>query len=252
MNSRIVSRFSCGAASAVATKLALEAAGGSDFAIVNAFLAEEHPDNRRFLVDCEQWFGREITVLRDETYEASTIAVFRARKFMVSRQGAPCTKYLKRAVLDAWGRPDDVWVLGYTSEERGRMEQFVEANPERKIVAPLIECGISKAACFALLGKAGIELPMMYRMGYQNANCIGCVKGGMGYWNKIRVDFPARFEEVAAIQEALGPGANFFHDKKTGTRMSLRELPVGAGRNLREPDFECGTVCEQVAEDFNL
>lgn len=28
--------------------------------------------------------------------------------------------------------------------------------------------------------RAGIELPLMYRMGYDNANCIGCVKGGEG------------------------------------------------------------------------
>ena len=32
-------------------------------------------------------------------------------------------------------------------------------------------------------------------MGYNNNNCIGCIKGGMGYWNKIRVDFPEVFEK---------------------------------------------------------
>lgn len=30
----------------------------------------------------------------------------------------------------------------------------------------------------------------MYDLGYANNNCIGCVKGGIGYWNKIRIDFP--------------------------------------------------------------
>ena len=248
--SRIVSRFSCGAASAVATKLAIESSG--TVFVINAFLADEHPDNRRFLADCEKWFGVAITVLRDEKYGASTLEVFKKNRFMVSRQGAPCTKFLKRTVLDAWGGPDDVWVLGYTLGEEQRLQQFVEANPSRKVVAPLIEGGISKADCFALLGRAGIELPAMYRLGYNNANCVGCVKGGMGYWNKIRVDFPQRFEEMAALQEELGAGANFFHNKASGARMSLRDLPVGAGRHKDEGDFECGTVCEQVAEEFNL
>ena len=250
--SRIVSRFSCGAASAVATKLAIESAGTREVVILNAFIADEHPDNRRFLTDCERWFGKPIIVLRDEKYNASTVEVFRSRRFIKSRQGAPCTKYLKRAVLDAYGRPNDVWVLGYTSEERDRLEQFMEANTDRKVVAPLVECGVSKSACFALLGKAGIELPAMYRLGYQNANCIGCVKGGKGYWNKIRIDFPARFEEMAALEQELGPGAYLFYDPKTETRRSLRDLSPDEGHRVKEPDFECGTVCEQVAEEFNL
>ena len=48
---RMVCQFSCGAASAIATKLTL--ANHADVLIVNAFLEEEHPDNRRFLKDCE-------------------------------------------------------------------------------------------------------------------------------------------------------------------------------------------------------
>ncbi|MNF06071.1 hypothetical protein D3C80_2059450 [compost metagenome] len=66
-NQRIVCQFSCGAASAVATKLALAAYGNThDVQIINAFLANEEADNRRFAQDCETWFGQAITVLRDE------------------------------------------------------------------------------------------------------------------------------------------------------------------------------------------
>jgi len=63
---RIVCQFSCGVASAVATKLAIKKYG--DVEIVNAFLREEHPDNVRFLNDCERWFGQKITILKDEKY----------------------------------------------------------------------------------------------------------------------------------------------------------------------------------------
>ena len=60
--SRIVCQFSCGAASAVATKLAIaQYSATHDVQIINAFLLEEHEDNRRFAVDCEAWFGRPIT-----------------------------------------------------------------------------------------------------------------------------------------------------------------------------------------------
>ena len=68
MSNRIVCQFSCGAASAVATKLALAEYGAThDVQIINAFLANEHEDNRRFALDCEAWFGRPVTVLRDES-----------------------------------------------------------------------------------------------------------------------------------------------------------------------------------------
>lgn len=74
--SRIVAQFSCGAASAVATKLAL-AQHGDRCVPLNAFLAGEHADNRRFLADCEVWFGRKVVVLRDEKYGADPVEVFR-------------------------------------------------------------------------------------------------------------------------------------------------------------------------------
>ena len=44
----------------------------------------------------------------------------------------------------------------------------------------------------------------MYDLGYPNNNCIGCIKGGMGYWNKIRTDFPDVFEHRAKLEKELG------------------------------------------------
>lgn len=123
MSKRIVCQFSCGAASAVATKLALAQYGQThDVQIVNAFVLQEHQDNRRFLADCERWFGHQITVLRDKKYGASIVEVFRREQFMKNRSGAPCSRHLKRKLLDAWKRPDDAMVLGFTAEEQGRYD----------------------------------------------------------------------------------------------------------------------------------
>jgi len=56
---RIVCQFSCGAASAVATKLTLAKYGQTrDVQILNAFIVEEHPDNRRFLIDSQLSTGQ--------------------------------------------------------------------------------------------------------------------------------------------------------------------------------------------------
>lgn len=247
-----VCQFSCGAASAVATKLIIQDHGHcADFriSIVNAFIEEEHPDNRRFLRDCEKWFGIEIIVLQDEKYGASTLGVWKKKRYITGPRGAPCTKALKRDVLDALRGPHDTMVLGFTVEEQDRFDRFLDANPDTHVIAPLISRGLTKQDCFGLIAKAGIELPMMYRLGYKNANCVGCCKGGEGYWNKIRVDFPDRFEEVAAIQDMIGPGSFFFRNRKTGERISLRELNPTAGRYSTENSIECGVLCELVEFD---
>lgn len=242
---RVVSRFSCGAASAVATKLAIDKYG-SIVSIVNAFIVEEEADNRRFLTDCEQWFGRSITVLRDEKYGASVESVWIKKRFIVSKQGAPCSAALKRDVLDAWSRPGDRMILGYTADARDvdRFERFIDANAGLDVEAPLIDAGLTKHDCFRIVTEAGLTLPNAYLLGFHNANCLECPRGGMGYWNKIRVVRPENFERVARIQDLLGPGSFFFRNRETKERISLRMLDPSAGRFTDEQPFECGATCE--------
>lgn len=251
---RIVSQFSCGAASAVATKLALAKYGQShDVQIINAFLQEEHADNRRFAADCERWFGRQITVLRDEKYGASVVQVFKSKRFLKGPMGAPCSRELKRKVLDAWKLPDDIMVFGYTAEEEDRLEDFRDRNPNLQVIAPLIDAGLGKEDCKAMVLRAGIELPIMYRMGYENANCIGCVKGGEGYWRAIRDDFPEHFEAICLLQDEIGPGSWFLRYRsgpRKDERFPLRDLPEGTVvRNEGLPS--CSFFCEMAEQEYS-
>lgn len=248
--SRTVSLFSCGAASAVATKLVLSE-GLDDVVVVYNEVAEEHPDNKRFLADCEKWFGVKVEVRRNEKYSGSIYEVFRKERFIASgHAGAACSKRLKREINDAFIQPTDTLVFGYTAEEQGRLDRFIDANNGVNVRAPLIERGASKSDCLAIIERAGIELPMMYRLGYRNNNCIGCVKGGKGYWNKIRRDFPEVFERMAKVQDELGPGSSFWRETD-GTRTSLRQLDPEAGRNQKDPEISCGVFCELVEIELN-
>lgn len=248
---RIVCQFSCGAASAVATKLAI--AQHADVQIINAFLLEEHEDNRRFAADCERWFDRHIVTLRDEKYGASIVRVFRKRQYMMGPHGAPCSRALKRDILNRWSQPGDIMVLGYTAEEADRLDDFRERNPERPVLAPLIDAGLSKDDCKAMVQRAGIELPLMYRRGYDNANCIGCVKGGEGYWRAIREDFPEQFEATCLLQDEIGLGSWFLRYRsgpRKGERFPLRDLPAGEPRrNERLPS--CSFFCEMAEQEYS-
>lgn len=251
--SRWVCQFSCGAASAVATKLVLAEQPAESVLILNAFIQEEDEDNRRFLKDCERWFNHPITVVQDTKFNASTLEVWRRRRYIQGMYGAPCSAALKRDLLDAVKQPDDIVVLGYTADEQDRFDRFVDANAGRKVVCPLIERNLSKADCLAIIDRAGIELPAMYRRGYDNANCIGCPKGGQAYWQSIRQDFPQRFADIEAIQRTLGPGAYFLRfrsGERKGERMSLADLPTGRGNMKEEPSFSCSFFCEMAEQDM--
>lgn len=81
----------------------------------------------------------------------------------------------------------------YSKKEVNRAIRFKEQYPDAKPIFPLIEKKLTKPECLYYLEQAGIKRPTMYTLGYGNNNCIGCVKGGKGYWNKIRRDFPEYF-----------------------------------------------------------
>jgi hypothetical protein len=251
--SRILCQFSCGAASAVAAKLTVAQYPPQQVLIVNAYLKREHEDNRRFLADCEKWIGREFTVLRDEKYNADPIEVFRRTRYIKGPNGASCSSRLKRDLLRALERPGDVLVLGYTAEEQARLDDFRDHFPDRPIVAPLIEKGLTKDDCKAMLERAGIAPPVTYAMGYNNANCKVCCKGGEDYFRAQREDFPSDFNELADVEWDIGPSAYILVHRSgplKGQRFPLRELSAGGPvrRNMRVPS--CSFYCEIAEQDY--
>lgn len=240
--SRILCHFSCGAASAVATKLALKKYGADNCEIINIHIEEEHPDNQRFLKDCENWFGKKITILKNEKYNGSIYQVFEQSNFIKSPFGAPCTTQLKRKVRANFSKLDDVHIFGFTVEEIERANSFEERNSNMFIDWALIDAGLTKPDCLAILQRASIEIPMMYKLGYANNNCIGCVKGGAGYWNKIRIDFPDAFKRMSALERKLNHSI-----LKTSF---LDELNPSAGRYQNEPDIECSFFCQMAFDEM--
>lgn len=245
--SRVVSWFSCGAASAVATKLAIaQNLSPEPITIVYCELVEEHPDNLRFLADCEKWFGQPIIRLIGR-HGGSAYRVFEETGYLKGPNGAACTRVLKKEVRQLFQRPDDTHVFGYTSEEVSRFDSFLDAN-NLKAIVPLIDAGLTKSDVLALVERAGIRLPAMYLLGYGHNNCIGCVKGEAGYWNKIRVDFPETFERMALLEEKLHRTVCKVEKRVNGVRelvrVSLRQLKPDQGKYVVSEMPQCGIFCE--------
>lgn len=240
---RVHCRFSCGAASAVATKLAL-LKFGARVVISYSDTGSEHPDNARFLADCEKWFEQKVVVLKSTKYK-DIWDVWEKHRFMKGKHGVKCTGELKREPAYEFELPSDIFVMGYTLGEEERAERIQKTNFERQFYFPLITGRMDKPNCLALLERQGIELPAMYKLGFRNNNCIGCPKGGRGYWNMIREHFPEHFARVAEMQRRFGPNHGFWPNPD-GTRLMLDDLAPERGVQYDEADIECGVVCETV------
>lgn len=245
MKETIAVWFSCGAASAVAAKKTIEIYGETHkIHIVNSPIAEEDPDNRRFAADVAQWLGVEIEQAINPKYpDCSIVTVFDKRQYMGGIAGAPCTAELKKEARRHWEKSNQVdWhVLGFTADEKHRFDRFVLT--ERSNVLPvLIDAGLTKADCFQIIAEAGIEPPAIYKRGYPNANCIGCVKAtSPEYWNHVRRKDPEVF--AARVEQSRRIGAKLVRYR--GGRIFLDELPPSAkGEPMRNMNHECGLFCE--------
>lgn len=236
---RVIS-FSCGASSAVLAKIAT--LRYENTVVVYCDTGGEHESNKRFLREVQEWIGVPIVIIRNPKF-VDHFDVFRQVKYIINVFGAACTKRLKVDMKKKFSQPDDIHMFGFTAEEKKRSENFDHRHSEFTEWM-LINEGITKETCHGIIWKAGIKIPEMYELGYGHNNCIGCPKGGKGYWNKIRVDFPDHFRSMAIIERSL----NFpiFRGDDFLDKMSPR-----AGNFMTEKPITCGIYCEILHKEIN-
>ncbi len=234
----IVSWFSAGVSSFIATYIEKE----NIDKILYTHIDDQHPDTLRFLKDCEKVLGKEIEILQSSYKTVNN--VIKQFRFINSPYGAKCTQILKKRVRKEWeyGKTDLSYIWGYDITEKHRADRLLESMPQFEHRFPLIERGLSKEDCHGILKELGIARPKMYDLGYRNNNCIGCVKGGMGYWNKIRKDFPKVFEERAKLEREIGASCI--------KGIYLDELEPNRGRFEDEVMEDCNIICQLENSDI--
>lgn len=241
MSTRIISWFSCGAASAVATMLTHKSEP------VYCCTGSEHPDNERFLADCERWFQTKVTRIWNKKYD-DTWDVWGSRQYLAGIDGAPCTVELKVKPRLEFQRPDDVHVFGYTCDgpDADRAARLRANYPELNIKTPLIDRGLTKAACLAMIERAGIRPPVLYGLGFQNNNCIPCVKAtSPAYWALVRKYFPKEFERMAKLSHDLDVRLCRINDE----RRFIDEIPIDhPTSNPLQPS--CDFLCHIAEQDI--
>ena len=239
MNEYKVCWISAGVSSFIAGYLARDTV--DEFIYID--IADQHPDSLRFIADCEKALGKEIKVLRSTEYNCVS-DVCRAFRFVNSAHGAKCTEVLKKRVRKKWEYEHQDYALTYVwgmdLNEKDRADRLFDTMAYAKHEFPLIERNLTKADAHAICAELGIKRPAMYDMGYSNNNCIGCVKGGAGYWNKIRVDFPDVFADRAKMEREIGH--SILHN--ADGMIFLDELDPSAGRMTDEIMEDCSIFCQ--------
>ncbi len=203
-------------------------------------IADQHPDSMRFIKDCEKALGRKIEKL-ESTYKTVENAICAAGLIGNAKTGFyVCTNWLKKRVRKEWEYEhrdyDITYVWGFDRNEKDRADNLIESMPNFTHCFPLIDKDITKQEAHGMSERLGVHRPVMYDLGYNNNNCIGCVKGGMGYWNKIRLDFPDVFESRSKLERKLGSSIL--------KECYLDELDPDRGRMSDEIPIDCSIMCQ--------
>lgn len=194
-------------------------------------IPDQHEDTYRFLEDAEKLLDSKIITI---TAGMSVEDVCLKYGFISSSFGARCTQCLKRDVRKKFekeiGETRNIW--GFDVEEKKRAERIKEQYDND--IFPLIDENLRKKDVHFILKEKKIKLPFLYE-NYRNNNCIGCIKGGKGYWNKIRIDFPDVFKKRSLMERKIG--FSIIKD------IYLDELNPSAGKY--EPVMpECSIFCQ--------
>lgn len=212
-------------------------------------IADQHPDSLRFIKDCEKALGKPIQILKSEEYRSVEDCIRTYGHFGNLKTGFyPCTNWLKKRVRKKWEYEhrgfDITYVWGMDLNEKNRADNLIESMPDFQHEFPLIDRELMKADAHGICASLGIKRPAMYDLGYSNNNCKGCVKGGKGYWNKIRRDFPEVFADRAKMEREIGH--SILHDENG--QIFLDELDQNAGRMIDEILEDCSIFCQIAIE----
>lgn len=208
-------------------------------------ISDQHPDSLRFIKECEKVLCKPIQILSSDSYTCVSDCIEATGCFKMYANGfAPCTNYLKKRVRQEWEYEHRdyclTYIWGFDVNEVRRADNICSAMPQFEHIFPLIDKHLSKSDVHGYFyNHFDFKRPLMYDLGYPNNNCIGCIKGGMGYWNKIRVDFPDVFASRSQLEREIG----FAILKDKNGPIYLDSLEPNRGDLNTEVFPECGVFC---------
>ncbi|UXN70951.1 hypothetical protein N8A98_07110 [Devosia neptuniae] len=194
--------------------------------------------------------------------------VFRDGRFLGNSRIDPCSKSLKRVMLDAYRVENcdpttSVFQIGIGPHEAHRYHRLAArmAADGWKYEAPLLGTREGEFGPFGYLSDAGIDRPRLYRLGYMHNNCGGfCIKAGHAhYLNRLRQQ-PERFAYDAMMEQKLsefiGKPVSMLTDRSGDGSKKLLTLSSFAASVTAQTEFDflpgdsgCGCMIDIPAND---
>jgi len=180
----------------------------------------EDPDLYRFLSDLEKYWGKEIIRLSDGRnpeelmYDQGILANDRVPICSRILKGEVLQKYIKEQREDDEENEITIY-FGIDWSESHRCNKINRIYDKLKIKTryPLIErkSFFDKPAQIEIIKSWGIEIPRLYREGFQHNNCNGgCVRQGAKSWRRLLQVRPDVFGERERVEREFKDGKYTF------------------------------------------
>lgn len=272
---RRVVMYSGGVASWATAMRVAERHGTTDLVLLFADTNMEDEDLYRFLREGSALVGVPITRIADGR---TPWDVFRDVRFLGNTRVDPCSRILKRALLDRWlaENCDPASTIAYVGIDWTEEHRFTRAPGTRgpkdkgglkerraldgwRYEAPLCEPPLlDKQAALDWLRSFGVRPPRLYEMGFPHNNCGGfCVKAGQAHFRLLMERMPERYafheERENEIRRDLGD-VSILRDRRGGKvrPLTLTEFRESVQRGAAQIDaFEwggCGCAIDDAAD----
>lgn len=221
----------------------------------------EDDDLYRFLDDVERVLDFPIQRIKSERF-ADIWDVFFKERMLGSSQRDPCSRWLKRKVINEWkvshlGRINVMTVLGLGWQEAGRISEFTEIFGDQCWFPLCEEPFVTNDNIVEELAARGIQRPVIYGEGFSHNNCGGfCVKMGLYQcyllW-KFRLKrwiFAEEKEEEFLAFLGRNDISIFRRDNQPITMRALRGLFENGWRPKKRRSHSCASCMLPTAEEL--
>jgi hypothetical protein len=201
--------FSGGIGSWAAAKRVAEAEGTDNLFLLFADTNMEDEDLYRFITEAADNVGGEFVYIAEGR---TPWEVFFDGRFLGNSRIDPCSKTLKRDLVDKWFTancdPKNTTIhVGIDWSEEHRFTRLHDRRAKQgwHYNAPLLAPPyLTKTQMIAWAASEGIAPPRLYAMGFSHNNCGGfCIKAGQGHYANLLKTMPERYAYHEAKEEEI-------------------------------------------------
>lgn len=246
MNVKHLVMFSGGAVSWATGKRVVATHGPDNVGLLFADTKMEDEDLYRFLDEAAVNVGAPLIRIADGRTPWQVMA---DEKIIGNSRIDPCSKILKRELLDRWRNeycdPDKTTIyLGLDWTEEHRLKRVQARVKPWRYEAPMMEPPfLSKADILEWMKREGIEPPRLYKLGFPHNNCGGfCIKAGQAQFALLLRTMPERYAYHERQEQEMR--------KIVGDHSVLRCRKGGKAKPLTLLEFRLRIEAQQPFDEF--